>query len=646
MLLAFLLNFLICAGILSHSAIVPAHSIGNASWPYQTYKTVDSTPPYLAISRQIPVSDEYLFFAPDGATDFEMAPLIMDMNGELVWNGPTTHAFGFGAQQYNNETVLVWWNGTVYPEPIGRGNGVVHVVDKHYNIIKNVTLRGHFLEQVPNATFASNIDLHEIFITKQGTMLVTANNVTQSDLRSVGGSRYGWVVAAMVYEIDIATTQVLFSWNSLDHLDELPFSLSLYTLGSEGYTGENQSLAWGYFHINAVSPYDGGYILSSRFLCSAIAIGADGNVKWRLQGREGGDFILGTGVDFCYQHDIRAIPEQLGSNNSTIMLHMHDNHNSPIENNTIQSSGKVLSVDLEKRHVTLQQRYLNESGPIYSTAQGNYQSLASGNVFIGHGWIPVLEEFSPAAEILTTVQFGAAEARAGGGFVSNLKPTLSYRAFKQPWIGCPMTRPDLVAERSPNGTAVYVSWNGATEVEAWDFFVGNDTHLTHAKTVPKQGFETMALLDPVEFVLMRQDTIYMVYEKMRLGLFITDRVGHVLDVERIEREVQTLHGTIPRLHRHRIRHLEIGLKNFTDCLPAPAYRRTHGRAVARPPVVKWEAQSLFERPVLRLENSLKLLARLPPNVDGITVHGPPPFWLCGIEVERDVLFGEAALAGG
>ncbi|KAK4553845.1 hypothetical protein LTR86_009020 [Recurvomyces mirabilis] len=655
-----------------------------------------------------------------------MAPLIMNMNGELVWNGPTSHAFGFGAQQYDNQTVLVWWNGTVYPEPVGRGNGVVHLVDMHYNIIKTVTLPGHFLEQVPNATFASNIDLHEIFITKQGTMLVTANNVTQSDLRSVGGSQYGWVVAAMVYEIDIATNKILFSWNSLDHLDELPFSLSLYTLGSEGYTGKNQSLAWGYFHINAVSPYDGGYILSSRFLCSAIAIGADGKVKWRLQGRDGGDFTLGTGVDFCYQHDIRAIPEQPSSNTSTIVLNMHDNHNSPIENNTIPSSGKVLSVDLEKRHVTLQERYFNQSGPIYSTAQGNYQRLTNGNVFIGHGWIPVLEEFSAASEILTTIRFGAAEARVGGGFVSNLKPTLSYRAFKQPWIGCPLSRPDLVAEKSPNGTVVYVSWNGATEVEAWEFFVGNDTHLTHAKTVPKRGFETMALLEFVEFVLrlldyqanliasganmsscpgawpreilldkstttpgqntarptsfldlpaevrnqiyndffddhdvqeivpiireptktsrtkstgfaltltcrqMRQDTIYMVYEKIRLGLFITDRVGHVLDVERIEKEVETFHDTIPRLYRHRIRHLEIGLKNFSDYLPAPTHRQQHARAISRPPTLEWSPQSLHERPALCLENSLKLLAPLLPNVDSVTIHGPPPFWLCGI----------------
>lgn len=482
------------------SAIVPATSTSNASWPYQTFKTVNFAPPVLDITHHTNPSEGYLFFAPDGATEFELSPLIMDVYGNLVWNGPHEHAFGFSVQPYKGEDVLVWWNGTLYPEPVGRGNGVVHMYNKHYEQIHETSLAGDFLEQVPNATFPSNIDLHEIFLTQNGSMLVTANNVTQADLTPVGGPVDGWVVEAQFYDIDIASNRVLFSWKSLDHLDQLPFTASLYPLGSEGYTGGNQSLAWGYFHINAVSPYDGGYLLSSRFLCSAIAIGADGNVKWRLQGQDGGDFTLGDGVDFCYQHDVRAIPEQPSNETSCITLHMHDNHNSPIENGTVPSSGKSLQVDLTSKHVTLNQRYLNTSGPIYSTAQGNYQPLSNGNVFIGHGWIPVMEEFSHSGAILTTIQFGAAEPRPGGGFLSPAKPTLSYRAFKQPWIGCPKTKPDVVAESTADGASVYVSWNGATEVEAWEIYGGNSTSLTCLKTVWKEGFETVINVESLEYV--------------------------------------------------------------------------------------------------------------------------------------------------
>ncbi|EMC97962.1 hypothetical protein BAUCODRAFT_45465, partial [Baudoinia panamericana UAMH 10762] len=471
-----------------------ADSAGNATWPYQRFKTMSFTPPYLEISNKYRPAEGYLFFAPDGASEYQLAPLIMDMEGELVWNGPLhEHAFGFGVQDYLGEPVLVWWNGTVYPEPVGRGNGVVYLFNSSYEQIYEVMLPGNFLEQVPNATFPSNIDVHEIFITKDGSMLVTANNVTQANLTSVGGPAHGWVVAALVYEIEIGTNNVLFSWNSLDHLDQLPFTDSVYPLGSEGYTGQTQPQAWGYFHINAVSPYDGGYLISSRFLCSAIAIGTDGRVKWRLEGRNGGDFTLGNGTDFCYQHDVRAVPEQPSSTTSTFILHMHDNHNSPIDNNTVPSSGKSLSVDLTSKHVTLIQRYLNVSGPIYSTAQGNYQPLRDGSVFIGHGWIPVLEEFTHDGQILSTIQFGVAEARPEGGFISPLVPTLSYRAFKQPWVGCPILPPSVVAERAANDSAaVYVSWNGATEVEAWEIYGGNTTELARLAVVPKQGFETLA----------------------------------------------------------------------------------------------------------------------------------------------------------
>lgn len=137
-------------------------------------------------------------------------------------------------------------------------------------------------------------------------MLVTANNVTTADVSSIGVPTNGWVVAGLVYEIDIATNDVLFSWDSLDHLDQLPFSDSLYPLGTEGFSGKNQSLAWGYFHINSVTEYGSGYLISSRYFCSAIAIDAsDGSVVWRLSGRRGGDFEL-VGSDevtgFCYQH--------------------------------------------------------------------------------------------------------------------------------------------------------------------------------------------------------------------------------------------------------------------------------------------------------------------------------------------------------
>lgn len=475
----------------------------NITWPYQGFKTVDFTPPYLNFTHHTAPSEGLLFFAPDGATETQLAPVIMDMSGELIWNGPIEHAFNFGVYVFEGAQVLAWWNGTLFPEPLGRGNGLIYIYNNKYEQIHKVTLPGNFLELVPGETFHSNIDVHELQITPKGSLIVTANNVTQADLTSVGGPADGWVVAALVYEIDIASNEVLFHWNSLDHLDHIPFTASLYPLGAEGYNGANQSLAWGYFHINSAEQYDGGYIISSRYLCSAIAIDGSGNVKWRLSGREGGDFTL-VGDDattgFCYQHDIRVANEHA----SGVTLHMHDNHNSPIENGTVPSTGKVLDVNFDTKEATLKHRFLNASGPIYSTAQGNYQPLKDGNIFVGHGWIPVMEEFSPSGEVLTTIQFGQAEARPGGGYLSELAPTLSYRDFKQHWVGCPVSNPAVVAKSTGNGVHVYVSWNGATDVELWKIYAGSSKGaLKRVATVSKKRFETKVQIKNAKYVQVK-----------------------------------------------------------------------------------------------------------------------------------------------
>jgi hypothetical protein len=501
----------LCLLTTAFADIIPADAANNISWPYHAYKTANFTPPYLAISRstQYPsvdpntTSNAYLFFSPAGGTPVQKAPVIMsDVTGDLVWNGLNQTSFAFGVQTYRGEQVLVLWNGTSFPEPIGRGNGLVHLYNKNYELIAEVTLPGNFLENNSSVTYSSNIDLHEIFITEKNTLIVTANNVTQTDLTSVGGAEDGWVVEAQVYEIDIATNNILFTWKSLDHLDKLPLTASVYPLGSEGYNGTTQALAWGYFHINAASPYlDGGYILSSRYLASAIALDSTGEVLWHLQGVDGGDFTLGEGVDFRYQHHIRIIPDQ--SNTSSVTIRLFDNHNCPIDNGTVAATGKLLAVDLATKHVSLIQQFLNSTGPIYPTAQGSFEPMANGNYFKGNGWIPVLEEFSPAGEILSTIQFGNATIRPGGGYVSSGRGTLSYRGFKQPWIGCPKTKPSVVVERTENGTMVYVSWNGATEVVGWRVYGGSQGTWNLMTEAQKIGFETEIEVGEVESVYVQ-----------------------------------------------------------------------------------------------------------------------------------------------
>jgi hypothetical protein len=236
----------------------------------------------LNITKHGRPAEGYLFFSIASILAVETAPLIMTDKNELVWQGTYGLGFNFGVQTYQDRSVLAYWNGTGFPESVGRGYGFIYLLDASYEEIADVSFSGNF-KTTTNETYPSNIDLHEVYITNRDTTLVTANNVMQTDLRSVGGPENGWVVDGQVYEIGIETNKVVFSLSGVVHLAELPLNTSLYPLGSEGFNGASPATARGYFHINAIARYEDGYIVSSRLMCSAIAIDRNGNLKWWLQ---------------------------------------------------------------------------------------------------------------------------------------------------------------------------------------------------------------------------------------------------------------------------------------------------------------------------------------------------------------------------
>lgn len=106
-----------------------------------------------------------------------------DIN-EVIWQDLTGQAFNFGVQTYKGKPVLTYWNGTVFPEPIGRGSGGIHILDNTYQEVAVVSLYDGVFLTLNGTSNVSNIDLHEIYITERNTVLVTANNVTQADLRA------------------------------------------------------------------------------------------------------------------------------------------------------------------------------------------------------------------------------------------------------------------------------------------------------------------------------------------------------------------------------------------------------------------------------------------------------------------------------
>jgi hypothetical protein len=69
----------------------------------------------------------------------------------------------------------------------------------------------------------------------------------------------------------------------------------------------------------------------------------------------------------------------------------------------------------------------------------------------------------------------------------------SYRAYRFPWSGHPLSSPSVSARVLATGdaTAVFASWNGATDVASWRVLAGSAPgSLAPRVTMPDSGFES------------------------------------------------------------------------------------------------------------------------------------------------------------
>jgi hypothetical protein len=223
------------------------------------------------------------------------------------------------------------------------------------------------------------------------------------------------------------------------------------------------SKVYDYFHINSIDvDHDGNLLVSARNTHTIYKINRrTGDIIWRLGGRRS-DFKLGRGASFGWQHDARRLP------NGTISL--FDNAAAPKLRR--QSRGLVLRLDERHKLATVARTFVH-TPPIVAVDQGNMQMLPNGHYLVGWGHEPWFTEFGPQGVALLDARF----ARHGAD---------SYRAYRFPWVGRPRRPPAVAVLRDK----VYVSWNGATEVAAWQLLAGADKKkLRPVRTVPKTGFE-------------------------------------------------------------------------------------------------------------------------------------------------------------
>ena len=405
--------------------------------------------PVIEVNKNLPgTAPGRIFVAakngPEEAGPGQDGCMILDNDGQPLWlrllQDEDMDVMDFKAQTYKGETVLTWWEG----RHTGYGQGEYVILDHSYREIKRVRAGNGF-----------EGDHHEFLITPEDTALITIYNKVPGDRIPVGDPVEGNVLDGIAQELDIETGEVLFEWHSLEHVG----------------LDESYTKPYDYFHINSIEVYDRDHLLiSSRTTSTVYKIDRKtGEVVWRLGGKKS-DFEMGPGTRTALQHDARHHPD------GTITI--FDNGN---VNLVEQSRGIAVEVDEDDMSASLIHEYTHPD-ELLSDTQGSVQVLPNGNVLVGWGSAPYFSEFSRDGKLLFNATF----------------PTESetYRAFRFPWSGQPADAPAVVAEPGADDeVTIYVSWNGATEVAAWQVLAGADQdNLEPLGSVPWKGFETVITL--------------------------------------------------------------------------------------------------------------------------------------------------------
>lgn len=190
-----------CIAVLLFAAIT-----ANAkAWPSQNYRTEKFSPPRLkVVGKPSDTSGGYIIFGPTGSGISSPAPLIMERNGDLIWNGPVSNPQNVRVQSLYSSSgktsqVITYWDGYgATPKTFGHGLGSVRILDNTYKelykICPKLDLYYVNLQQMP-----CMLDYHESFLTNASTIVVTAYNVTRWDLTSVGGPKNGWIFDSLFY---------------------------------------------------------------------------------------------------------------------------------------------------------------------------------------------------------------------------------------------------------------------------------------------------------------------------------------------------------------------------------------------------------------------------------------------------------------
>ena len=422
---------------------------------YQSFETMPGVQaPILSVTApdRDPAAGDIL--TTNGPGPGQYGPLIYTPQGQLVWFDKLSQgqaAEDLNVQTYEGQRDLTWWKGRVLS--LGFGQGEDLVMSPRYQTVARIT-GGNGL----------HADLHDFQIAPHDVAYITAFNPIRCDLTSVKGARDGTITDTALQEIDMKTGLVRWEWHSLDHVGAAESEVEVPT----------DATPWDWFHINSIDPEpDGNVFISARSTWAGYQLEAgSGKILWRLGGSNS-SFKMGPGTKTAWQHDGRILA------NGEVTF-FDDGSNPPIHT---QSRAIRIALDFKTHEAHLAASYTHPDPPLLAASQGNMQTLPDGNAVVGYGGLPAISEFATDGSLV---------------FDAHLPYDMSfYRAFRDPWIGRPLSPPTVLAAFNNTGeeTIVHASWNGATGISDWRVLVGeHDGSLRPRVTIPASGFESSTIL--------------------------------------------------------------------------------------------------------------------------------------------------------
>ncbi|KAI0440616.1 Arylsulfotransferase-domain-containing protein [Xylaria telfairii] len=325
----------------------------------------------------------------------------------------------------------------------------IRIYNKHYELLHAVTPQGDLRGLVA--------DSHEAHLTGDDTVALVVGRVERADL-SVIGKGEDYLTNILIQEVEPRTNTVLFQFDLRSYF-RVEDSFWPYD-GSGPYQFSGAFDLW---HVNSVEKTPAGdFLVSSRHLHSIFLVdGVTREVRWVIGGKRGNftDVSTNSSAVFHWQHNAHFTAEN--------RISLFDNQ--AVFNGfcTGEETGHGCSRGLEIEFNTKDWTYwvVNEwyhPQNIVSASRGGVSRTPKGNTLVAWGQNPMYTEYTPDGELVMDVQRGQVLPLDHG-----IVPVIAYRAAKADWVGLPMWPPSIAARADGDGMVVYVSWNGATEVERY-----------------------------------------------------------------------------------------------------------------------------------------------------------------------------------